>query len=36
VLADFAGGWGPAWQLAAAAGLPSAGPLSLPGSWQIC
>lgn len=34
-LAGFAAGWGPAWQLAARAGLPSYGPLMLPGSWKI-
>jgi protease-4 len=28
-------GWGPAWQLAARAGLPPYGPLMLPGSWTI-
>ncbi len=31
----FAGGWGPAWQFAAAAGLPPYGPLTLPGIWRI-
>ncbi|MBV9093146.1 MAG: signal peptide peptidase SppA [Streptosporangiaceae bacterium] len=31
----FAGGWGPAWQLAARAGLPPYGPLMLPGHWAI-
>jgi protease-4 len=31
----FADGWGPAWRLAAAAGLPPYGPLMLPGSWII-
>lgn len=31
----FAEGWGPAWQFAAAAGLPPYGPLTLPGSWTI-
>jgi protease-4 len=29
------GGWGPAWPLAARAGLPPYGPLMLPGSWVI-
>jgi protease-4 len=28
-------GWGPAWRLAARAGLPPYGPLMLPGSWNI-
>jgi protease-4 len=28
-------GWGPAWRLAAEAGLPPYGPLMLPGSWKI-
>jgi protease IV len=28
-------GWGPAWRLAARAGLPPYGPLMLPGSWTI-
>ena len=28
-------GWGPAWRLAAWAGLPPYGPLMLPGSWNI-
>jgi protease-4 len=27
--------WGPAWRLAARAGLPAAGPLALPGSWTF-
>jgi protease-4 len=27
--------WGPAWQLAARAGLPARGPLMLPGSWTF-
>lgn len=27
--------WGPVWQLAAAFGLPAAGPLTLPGSWTF-
>ena len=27
--------WGPAWRLAARAGLPSHGPLTLPGSWTF-
>src|SRR6516164_3194091 len=31
----FADGWGPAWQIAAAAGLPPYGPLALPGIWRI-
>jgi protease-4 len=31
----FADGWGPAWQFAAAAGLPPYGPLALPGVWKI-
>lgn len=31
----FADGWGPAWQFAAAAGLPPYGPLTLPGIWKI-
>jgi protease IV len=31
----FAEGWGPAWRFAAAAGLPPAGPLTLPGRWKI-
>jgi protease IV len=31
----FADGWGPAWQFAAAAGLPPYGPLTLPGVWKI-
>jgi protease IV len=31
----FADGWGPAWQFAAAAGLPPYGPLTLPGTWKI-
>jgi protease-4 len=31
----FAGGWGPAWRFAAAAGLPPYGPLTLPGVWTI-
>src|SRR3984957_18517622 len=30
-----AGGWGPAWRFAAAAGLPPHGPLALPGAWKI-
>jgi protease IV len=29
------GGWGPAWRLAARAGLPPYGPLILPGPWII-
>jgi protease-4 len=28
-------GWGPAWQIAARAGLPPYGPLTLPGFWTI-
>jgi protease-4 len=35
VTALFADGWGPAWQFAAAAGLPPYGPLMLPGTWRI-
>jgi protease-4 len=31
----FADGWGPAWRLAALAGLPPYGPLMLPGTWTI-
>jgi len=31
----FADEWGPAWQFAAAAGLPPYGPLMLPGIWKI-
>jgi protease IV len=31
----FADGWGPAWRLAARAGLPPYGPLMLPGTWTI-
>jgi protease IV len=31
----FADEWGPAWQFAAAAGLPPHGPLMLPGIWKI-
>ena len=31
----FADGWGPAWRLAARAGLPPYGPLMLPGTWRI-
>ena len=31
----FAEAWGPVWQLAADAGLPSYGPLLLPGRWVI-
>jgi protease IV len=33
--ARFTEGWGPAWQLAARAGLSPYGPLMLPGSWTI-
>ena len=35
IAALFADGWGPAWQIAAAAGLPPYGPLTLPGIWRI-
>jgi len=35
IAALFAEGWGPAWQIAAAAGLPPYGPLALPGIWRI-
>jgi protease-4 len=31
----FADAWGPAWRLAAQAGLPPYGPLMLPGRWTI-
>jgi protease-4 len=31
----FGEGWGPAWRLAARAGLPPYGPLMLPGPWTI-
>jgi protease IV len=31
----FFDGWGPAWQFAAAAGLPPHGPLTMPGMWKI-
>jgi protease IV len=31
----FTDGWGPAWRLAAGAGLPPYGPLMLPGRWTI-
>ena len=31
----FTDGWGPAWQFAAAVGLPPYGPLTLPGIWKI-
>ena len=31
----FADAWGPAWRLAARAGLPPYGPLMLPGTWTI-
>ncbi|MGH3276094.1 MAG: signal peptide peptidase SppA [Streptosporangiaceae bacterium] len=31
----FAESWGPAWHLAARAGLPAHGPLTLPGSWTF-
>ncbi len=34
-LADAFAGWGPAWRLAASAGLPPYGPLMLPGNWVI-
>jgi protease-4 len=33
--ADAFSGWGPAWRLAARAGLPPYGPLMLPGRWTI-
>jgi protease-4 len=33
--AVFQEGWGPAWQIAARAGLPPYGPLTLPGIWHI-
>ncbi|HEX2823193.1 MAG TPA: signal peptide peptidase SppA [Streptosporangiaceae bacterium] len=33
--ADAFSGWGPAWRLAAQAGLPPYGPLMLPGKWTI-
>jgi protease-4 len=33
--AAFAEGWGPAWDIAAQAGLPPYGPLMLPGTWRI-
>jgi protease IV len=33
--ADGYSGWGPAWRLAARAGLPPYGPLMLPGTWTI-
>jgi protease IV len=33
--ADGYPGWGPAWRLAARAGLPPYGPLMLPGTWTI-
>jgi protease IV len=32
---SFADGWGPAWRLAARAGLPPYGPLMLPGPWTL-
>jgi protease-4 len=37
VFSGFSGfsGWGPAWRLAASAGLPPYGPLMLPGTWII-
>jgi protease IV len=35
VAAQFADGWGPAWRLAAAAGLSPYGPLMLPAWWRI-
>jgi protease-4 len=31
----FSDAWGPAWRLAARAGLPPYGPLMLPGTWTI-
>jgi protease IV len=34
-LGDGYSGWGPAWPLAARAGLPPYGPLMLPGTWII-
>ncbi|MDQ2810302.1 MAG: signal peptide peptidase SppA [Actinomycetota bacterium] len=34
-VADMFAGWGPAWRLAAQAGLSPYGPLMLPGSWTI-
>ena len=34
-LGDGYSGWGPAWRLAARAGLPPYGPLMLPGTWII-
>jgi protease-4 len=33
--AAFTDGWGPAWPIAARAGLPPYGPLMLPGAWRI-
>jgi protease-4 len=33
--AEAFSGWGPAWRLAARAGLPPYGPLMLPGTWTI-
>jgi protease-4 len=33
--AAFTEGWGPAWDIAARAGLPPYGPLMLPGTWRI-
>jgi protease IV len=33
--AAFTDGWGPAWRIAARAGLPPYGPLMLPGEWRI-
>ena len=35
LLAAFSDGWGPAWHIAARAGLPPYGPLMLPGYWRI-
>jgi protease IV len=35
ITALFTEGWGPAWQFAAAVGLPPYGPLMLPGIWRI-
>jgi protease IV len=35
ITALFAESWGPAWQFAAAVGLPPYGPLMLPGIWRI-
>lgn len=35
LFAAFSDGWGPAWHIAARAGLPPYGPLMLPGYWRI-